>query len=82
MSLDDLLEPPVLIAVGVTAAIMSPPVRRVLHQGLVYGLAGILTVSDKVTDAARGMSQRARRLTESRADGHHEANTATAEAAG
>ena len=82
MSLDDLLEPEVLIAVGVTAAMMSPPVRRVLHQGLVYGLVGILTVSDKVTDAARGVSQRARRLTESRGESQHEANAATAEVAG
>jgi hypothetical protein len=82
MSLDDLLEPEVLIAVGVTAAVLSPPVRRALHQGLVYGLAGILTVSDKVTDTARSMSQRARRLTESRGEAHHEANAATAEVAG
>jgi hypothetical protein len=60
MSLDDLLEPEVLVAVGVTAALMSPPVRRVLRKGAVYGLAGAMMLGDKIAAAARGVSQAAR----------------------
>jgi hypothetical protein len=60
--LDDLLEPEVLIAVGVTAALMSPPVRKVLRKGLVYGLAGMLTLGDKLAAAARDVSQGAQNL--------------------
>jgi hypothetical protein len=59
MSLDDLLEPEVLIAVGVTAAVMSPPVRRVLRKGAVYGLAGMMIVGDKLAGAARGIAHSA-----------------------
>jgi hypothetical protein len=62
MSLDDLLEPEVLIAVGVTAAIMSPPVRKVMRKGAVYGLAGMLMLGDKVAGMARGVSQGAQNL--------------------
>jgi hypothetical protein len=62
MSLDDLLEPEVLIAVGVTAALMSPPVRKVLRKGLVYGLAGMLSLGDKIAAAARDVSQGAQNL--------------------
>jgi hypothetical protein len=62
MSFDDLLEPEVLIAVGVTAALMSPPVRKVLRKGLVYGLAGMLTLGDKLAAAARDVSQGAQNL--------------------
>jgi hypothetical protein len=62
MSFDDLLEPEVLIAVGVTAALMSPPVRKVLRKGLVYGLAGMLTLGDKLAVAARDVSKGAQNL--------------------
>jgi hypothetical protein len=62
MSLDDLLEPEVMIAVGVTAAVMSPPVRKVLRKGAVYGLAGMLMLGDKIAGAARGISQGAQNL--------------------
>jgi hypothetical protein len=62
MSLDDVLEPEVLIAVGVTAAIMSPPVRKVMRKGAVYGLAGMLMLGDKVAGMARGVSQGAQNL--------------------
>jgi hypothetical protein len=57
--LDDYLEPEVLIAVAVTAAVASPPVRKVLRKGLVYGLAGLLTVGDKITEAAHSLAERA-----------------------
>jgi hypothetical protein len=58
MSLDDLLEPEVVVAVGVTAALMSPPVRRVLRKGAVYGLAGVMIVGDKIAAMARGVRDR------------------------
>jgi hypothetical protein len=63
--LDDLLEPEVMIAVGVTAAVMSPPVRKVLRKGAVYGLAGLLILGDKIAGAARGVAQGARNMTAS-----------------
>ncbi len=65
MSLDDLLEPEVLIAVGVTAAVMSPPVRKVMRKGAVYGLAGMLMVGDKLAAMARGVGQGAQNLASS-----------------
>jgi hypothetical protein len=65
MSFDDLLEPEVLVAVGVTAAVMSPPVRRVLRKGVVYGLAGVMMLGDKLAAAARGVSQSAHNLASS-----------------
>lgn len=68
MSLDDLLEPEVMIAVGVTAAIMSPPVRKVMRKGAVYGLAGMMILGDKIAAAARGVSQGAQNLASSAAD--------------
>jgi hypothetical protein len=59
MALDDYLEPEVAIAVAVTAAVASPPVRKVLRRGLVYGLAGLLVAGDKVTSAAREIAKSA-----------------------
>jgi hypothetical protein len=59
MALDDYLEPEVAIAVAVTAAVASPPVRKVLRRGLVYGLAGLLVAGDKVTAAAREIAKSA-----------------------
>jgi hypothetical protein len=74
MGLDDLLEPEVLIAVGVTAALMSPPVRKMLRKGLVYGLAGMLTLGDKLAAAARDVSQGAQNLA---AEARHTSQAAT-----
>jgi hypothetical protein len=53
MALDDFLEPEVAVAVAVTAAVASPPVRRALRKGLVYGLAGLLMAGDRITSATR-----------------------------
>ena len=53
MALDDFLEPEVAVAVAVTAAMASPPVRNVLRRGVVYGLAGLLMAGDKLSAAAR-----------------------------
>jgi hypothetical protein len=63
MSLDDLLEPEVLIAVGVTAALMSPQARKVMRKGLVYGLAGMLTLGDKLKAMAQDVSQGVQNMT-------------------
>jgi hypothetical protein len=59
MALDDFLDPEVAVAVAVTAAVASPPVRKVLRRGLVYGLAGLLVAGDKITGAARQIAQSA-----------------------
>ena len=65
MDFDDYLEPEVAVAVAVTAAVASPPVRRVVRRGLVYGLAGLLIAKDKVASLAGSVKQGARKLTES-----------------
>lgn len=54
MALDDFLESEVAIAVGATAAILSPRVRGLLRSGAVYGLAGALIAGGAVSSAARG----------------------------
>jgi hypothetical protein len=59
MALDDFLEPEVAIAVAVTAAVASPPVRKVMRRGLVYGLAGLMVAGDKVASAAREIARSA-----------------------
>lgn len=60
MALDDYLEPEVAIAVAVTAAVASPPVRKALRKGAVYGLAGILMAKDKITELGSGIAGGAR----------------------
>src|SRR5690348_16163533 len=59
MAVDDFMEPEVAIAVAVTAAVASPPVRKAIRRGLVYGLAGLLTAGDKIMGAARDLAQSA-----------------------
>ena len=59
MAMDDFIEPEVAIAVAVTAAVGSPPVRKALRRGLVYGLAGLLVAGDKVAGAARDIARSA-----------------------
>jgi hypothetical protein len=54
MALDDFLESEVAIAVGATAAVLSPRVRGLLRSGAVYGLAGALIAGDAVASVARG----------------------------
>jgi hypothetical protein len=65
MALDDFLEPEVAVAVAVTAAMASPPVRKAVRRGIVYGLAGLLTLGDKVAAGARNVAESARHLAES-----------------
>ena len=57
MALDDYLDPEVGIAVAVTAAVLSPPVRRVLRRGAVYGLAGLMMAGDRLSTLAQGVGQ-------------------------
>jgi hypothetical protein len=60
MAMDDFIEPEVAIAVAVTAAVASPPVRKVLRKGAVYGLAGLLIAGDRLAAAGRNIAQGAR----------------------
>jgi hypothetical protein len=76
VALKDYLEPEVAVAVVVTAAIASPPVRKVLRRGLVYGLAGLLSASDKITAAARGVAQTAKQAIDVSGDGNGVATAA------
>jgi hypothetical protein len=57
MAIDEYFESEVAIAVAVTAAVLSPGVRRVLRRGAVYGVAGALKATDVVTATARGIAQ-------------------------
>jgi len=63
MALDDYLEPEVAIAVAVTAAVASPPVRKALRKGAVYGLAGLMMARDKLASMASNVSEAARKTT-------------------
>jgi hypothetical protein len=60
MALDDYVEPEVAIAVAVTAAVVSPPVRKALRKAAVYGLAGILTAGDRIAAMGREIADRAK----------------------
>jgi hypothetical protein len=60
MDLDDFLEPEVAIAAAVTAALATPPVRRLLRQGLVYGVAGVLRAGDRLSALAQSTAQTVR----------------------
>lgn len=59
MALDDYLEPEVMIAVAVTAAVASPPVRKAVRKGAVYGLAGLMMLGDRMRDMAANVAQAA-----------------------
>lgn len=60
MDLDDVFDPKVIVAVAVTAAVTSPPVRKALRQGAVYGMAGLLMAADRVTAIANAAAEGAR----------------------
>ena len=57
MALEDYMEPEVAVTAVVTAAVFSPPVRRVIRRGLVYGMAGVLIAGDAIASFARGVGQ-------------------------
>jgi hypothetical protein len=64
MALDDYVEPEVAIAVAVTVAVASPPVRKVLRKAAVYGLAGLLTAGDRIAAVGRDIAERAKQSSE------------------
>ncbi len=57
MAVEDYLEPEVGVAVAVSAVVFSPPVRRVVRRGMVYGLAGIMMAGDALGSLARGIGR-------------------------
>ncbi len=63
-AVEDYLEPEVAVAVAVTAALGSPRARRVLRQGAVYSVAGVLKAGDAVGMFARGVGRGATRTVE------------------
>jgi hypothetical protein len=82
MALDDYLEPEVAIAVVVTAAVASPPVRKALRKGAVYGLAGLLTLGDKITAASRNLARSAASMSQQAEPAANAHETAAETAAG
>jgi hypothetical protein len=90
MDLDDFWEPEVAVVAGVaaavTAAVASPQVRRVMRQGAVYGLAGMMIVGDRIAAAARGVKNTAQQAAGAIGSTAHQtagaATEAAAEAAG
>ena len=57
MDMDDFAEPEIGVAVAVTAAVCSPKVRKALRRGLVYTLAGLISVGDAAKEAASGVKK-------------------------
>ena len=57
MEFDDYLQPEIAVTAAVTAVIFSPPARRLLRRGVVYGLAGALTVGDAITSFAHSIGR-------------------------
>jgi len=64
MAVEDYLEPEVAVAVAVTAALGSPRARRVLRQGAVYSVVGVLKAGDAVGMFARGVGRSATQTAE------------------
>jgi hypothetical protein len=60
MALDDFFDSEVAIAAGITAAALSPQVRRAARRGAVLGLAGMMSVGETVAGAARSAADQAR----------------------
>jgi hypothetical protein len=61
LDIESYAEPEVAVAAVVVAAAVSPPVRRSVRKGVVYGLAGLLIAGDKVAAAASGAACGVRR---------------------
>ncbi len=57
MELEDFLDAEVGIAAGVTAALFSPRVRKVLRRGAVLGVAGALMAGDAIAGFSRGWAR-------------------------
>lgn len=59
MDLDDVFDPKVAIAVALTAAVTSPPVRKAVRRGAVYGLAGLFMAGDRLSALTRSLAESA-----------------------
>ena len=57
METGDFLDAEVGVSVAITAAVLSPSVRRVLRRGAIYGLAGLLMARDAAASFGRGMAR-------------------------
>ncbi len=57
MDPEDFISPEVGITAAVVAAIFSPRARKLIRQGAVYGMAGLLVAGDTVTTLARNFGQ-------------------------
>ncbi len=57
MAIDDYLDPEVGVAVAVSAVVFSPPVRRVVRRGAVFGLAGIMMAGDALATLVGGLGR-------------------------
>lgn len=53
----DFVEPEIAVTAAITALICSPRVRKVIRKGLVYGMAGVITVGDTLTSFAKSVGQ-------------------------
>jgi len=60
MALDEYLESEVVVAIAATAVTLSPRARRIVRQGMVYGVAGVLMAGDAIAAFARGTARGAR----------------------
>ncbi len=81
MDPEDFLAPEVGITAVVVAAIFSPRARKVIRQGAVYGLAGILVAGDAIASLGRGFGQGVQRAGASMANvAQHTVNQARTKA--
>lgn len=62
MDLDDVLDSQVTVAAAATAAVVVPPIRKVLRRGAVYGVTGILVLGDALSAFASGVGRGLRRI--------------------
>jgi hypothetical protein len=56
LDVENYAEPEVAVTAVVVAAVISPPVRRTVRRGIVYGLAGVLLVGDTVAATASALA--------------------------
>ncbi len=81
MAIDDVVAPEVAIAIGATALVFSPPVRRLLRRGAVFVLAGGLLARDAAVSLGRGVSSGAQQATAAAGAGVADARRAATEPA-
>lgn len=57
MEIEDFAGPEIAVTAALTAAVCSPRAHKAMRKGLVYGIAGVLTVGDMVTSLAKSVGQ-------------------------